>query len=297
LNSFLGQTMEVDKSVKPPDPKVPDRPRGKPGPKPKGVHQTPAQRQGHKDEASRIELELAECSDIDVDGPRVFAMNRYMHNKALGKETRSNRVKMFRFFARHFEAVKGFLSEDVRENFQLAIDPTDELVVHSIAAPTSNDATAGAVTATAMAAAAGAPAVGDEGEDDESALLKRFDPVPRDLQCRCHIKKCPNCRNCEKRHCICTGGPNSDGRMDYVVEEMPKVKQRGYFLGYGWKEDEDIRRIFNKQPSSILGSLLPYQVMGSLHVLDSVASCLSSRLAFSYSVVHQDPNAAKYILC
>jgi hypothetical protein len=43
--------------------------------------------------------------------------------------------------------------------------------------------------------------------------------------CKCHLKKCLVCRNCEKRHCWCPGGP-LDPHAPPVPKKKPKPKKK-----------------------------------------------------------------------
>lgn len=63
---------------------------------------------------------------------------------------------------------------------------------------------------------------------DSTSALKRDKKV-----CKCHLKKCANCRNCMKRHCICvTQQPlnpsnpkkNQNNSVDVKKEKVPKKK-------------------------------------------------------------------------
>ena len=47
--------------------------------------------------------------------------------------------------------------------------------------------------------------------------------VDRGELCRCHLRRCPVCRNCTKRHCWCPGGP-----MDpFAPASIPRRKRGG----------------------------------------------------------------------
>ena len=43
--------------------------------------------------------------------------------------------------------------------------------------------------------------------------------------CKCHLKKCLVCRNCEKRHCWCPGGP-LDPHAPPIPKKKPKPKKK-----------------------------------------------------------------------